>query len=690
MAERVQLAAQSEGLILNSLGSTLTSSSGASVHLYTHNTKTPVVVYAAETGEATLTLPLTAGADGSLPGWVETGQRIDVEAEVGGFKSPIKVMEAITGSSVTTKAVEEHLPVSVGSSSRLLLDVTNYGPVDTPTHFVEALNAAQADAKAKPGNIGIWFPARAEPYEYNQTLIRGAHWFLADGATIKQAAEFTYTAVAGIAQWAIVNEGFALTYSNPTAYNVIGGKLVFQNTIGGGKGGFGLANCGGAMRNVAFSAIGTGSLQVIDEYACTQKVTFWGCTGTNTTEAATSGAHWVRNHTSAPTNPVNVTQDNKCVYCEWSGSTEDEVQAFFSGGGMVRNNRQVMCKITALASSREHAKLTSCFPLSHNGELVNAAVEGNELVECELIDVAGTLKKGGSLHYVGAAEDKANICQRNGDVRCTYRVATKLAANEINVVRNALCTFEGADDGNVTREPKIYASTSEQPIETAIRGFGSVIVPKVKGNVNVACRSCTSIVGGTMEAKQKLFYDCVQSSGGNHTLTTTGGQAYLFESFTATTATHTNIIHGGEKLVEVKAAVGAARIMIEGNTQDTTAETGKIVNNASAEAKLEVRNNSIAGPVALTRAGTIVSSGNDWYGVPDRGTVLAAGRSAEMVGGEITIATTYVTATNVINITTEGGTAIGASVVERKPGESFKVKATAASTDRINWQILHE
>jgi hypothetical protein len=41
-------------------------------------------------------------------------------------------------------------------------------------------------------------------------------------------------------------------------------------------------------------------------------------------------------------------------------------------------------------------------------------------------------------------------------------------------------------------------------------------------------------------------------------------------------------------------------------------------------------------------------------------------------------------------ITTEGGAAIGASIVERKPGESFKVKATSASTDRINWAVYAE
>jgi hypothetical protein len=66
------------------------------------------------------------------------------------------------------------------------------------------------------------------------------------------------------------------------------------------------------------------------------------------------------------------------------------------------------------------------------------------------------------------------------------------------------------------------------------------------------------------------------------------------------------------------------------------------------------------------------------------------GRSAEMVAGEVTIAAPALTATGAILITTEGGTAIGASVVERTPGTGFKVKATATSTDRVNWTVWAE
>lgn len=63
------------------------------------------------------------------------------------------------------------------------------------------------------------------------------------------------------------------------------------------------------------------------------------------------------------------------------------------------------------------------------------------------------------------------------------------------------------------------------------------------------------------------------------------------------------------------------------------------------------------------------------------------GRSAEMTAGEITISAPAVSATGAIVITTEGGTAIGASVVERTAGTGFKVKATATSTDKINWAV---
>lgn len=71
-------------------------------------------------------------------------------------------------------------------------------------------------------------------------------------------------------------------------------------------------------------------------------------------------------------------------------------------------------------------------------------------------------------------------------------------------------------------------------------------------------------------------------------------------------------------------------------------------------------------------------------------TPIEHGRSAEMTAGEITIAAPGVTATGPILITTEGGTAIGASVVERTAGTGFKVKATATSTDRIDWAVYSE
>jgi hypothetical protein len=59
-----------------------------------------------------------------------------------------------------------------------------------------------------------------------------------------------------------------------------------------------------------------------------------------------------------------------------------------------------------------------------------------------------------------------------------------------------------------------------------------------------------------------------------------------------------------------------------------------------------------------------------------------------MVAGVITIAAPATTATGAIIVTSEGTTPIGVSVVERKAGISFKVKATnGTSVDKINWEL---
>jgi hypothetical protein len=90
---------------------------------------------------------------------------------------------------------------------------------------------------------------------------------------------------------------------------------------------------------------------------------------------------------------------------------------------------------------------------------------------------------------------------------------------------------------------------------------------------------------------------------------------------------------------------------------------------------------------------TFVYTNEQWYEVGrslSRLVPLEQGRSEAMVAGEITITAPAVTTSNAIQITTEGGTAIGASVVERTAGTGFKVKATATSTDRINWAVYPE
>jgi parallel beta-helix repeat protein len=95
--------------------------------VYEHGTTTPVTVYVAETGETTLSQPLTANANGQLPGYVLGEQDLDVVASyVGNTAAAAEVVPVrakdLVGEDPSTKALAVGagtipLPSSVVSSS---------------------------------------------------------------------------------------------------------------------------------------------------------------------------------------------------------------------------------------------------------------------------------------------------------------------------------------------------------------------------------------------------------------------------------------------------------------------------------------------------------------------------------------------------------------------------------------------
>lgn len=99
---RVQLASTPEGSVLVMKAGLLAPAAGATARVYAHGTTTPVPVYEAETGSTELTQPLAITATGTIPGYVEPGQRLTIAVVLGGVEEIFPV-EAVLGSETATE-----------------------------------------------------------------------------------------------------------------------------------------------------------------------------------------------------------------------------------------------------------------------------------------------------------------------------------------------------------------------------------------------------------------------------------------------------------------------------------------------------------------------------------------------------------------------------------------------------------
>lgn len=99
---RVELASTAEGFILANKGGALIPAVGATAYIYTHGTTEEVAVYGGEMGGATLAQPLITDMDGIIPGWIESGQTVDIRASQNGVTEPTRTIEAISAGTVVS------------------------------------------------------------------------------------------------------------------------------------------------------------------------------------------------------------------------------------------------------------------------------------------------------------------------------------------------------------------------------------------------------------------------------------------------------------------------------------------------------------------------------------------------------------------------------------------------------------
>ena len=85
---RVPLSSLANGTVWALTGGLLTPAAGATAFVYEHGTTNEVTVYAGQTGETTLTQPLTTSTGGQLPGYVLGEQDLDIVATFEGKTPP--------------------------------------------------------------------------------------------------------------------------------------------------------------------------------------------------------------------------------------------------------------------------------------------------------------------------------------------------------------------------------------------------------------------------------------------------------------------------------------------------------------------------------------------------------------------------------------------------------------------------
>ncbi len=519
--------------------------------------------------------------------------------------------------------LKRRLPSAVVSSSALVVNVKDHGAVGNGiADDTAAIQAADTAAyELGPGAV-VSFPEGT--YLFSQTLLISAPWVGKPRKSILKAAEaFTYEQAEGPKQFSAINRHFKESFNAATADQVFLYGLdweVLTSTASAGKGSIGFANvAGGEVKNCRFTSVGASKMgALVDLYACVKSFRVDRVYAANATQGAEGGAMWVRNITSAPTEAVNVTEDILITQSTFVTTTNDEGLAVYGVNGMTRKVRVQHCTIEGAASTQEHSHIASTFPFSKTGEKPHAAVEDVIWDSCRFIDVTGSIKEGGSVLVFGQTGDEkeaGNICQNIKAVNCTFIVrATK---TKVKVARNVADRYEGGTSGNAVIDCTVNAVGSTEAVDDAFNGFPEVINPTAYGNITNALRNCSSATGGTVEANSHLFHDCAAVTGVRGILSKTTGTAMYCESATAPEASMRGCaVTGGTSLLGVNGAVtSASHIDITDNRMATTGESGNVVT-AGTAARVRLCGNTLTGPTALSRTGTIAeSTGNDWYGV---------------------------------------------------------------------------
>lgn len=272
-----------------------------------------------------------------------------------------------------------------------------------------------------------------------------------------------------------------------------------------------------------------------------------GAWGLGTPISADGGACiWVRNLTvpAVGADPVNATERCNVHHNTMIHMTSDEVLALFGVFGIVRQCTVAHNKIICLPSfdgKVHHARALSFFPL---GLGPGAAVYDNTL-ESNYIEDANALY---AIVDFGNSADAAfkfynnksrgNIVRhvRTPDIRAAW-VEFGSPGPDPNVASVGIVCTEGTfglayitdTSGNASENDSFFCIEGGVTINTGFAGWQSLLNPTCAGSIFTGCGSIRQVLGGSVEAFGRNFYNCRAVNGAYYRLNGADQQYKVFD-----------------------------------------------------------------------------------------------------------------------------------------------------------------
>lgn len=354
-------------------------------------------------------------------------------------------------------------------------------------------------------------------------------------SVVRTGASFTYLGYGN--QFTFLNRNFSLAAGTESVFfrdfrfemsPQVGGAVIGIAGVSGGE----ICNLNMTVARNIVSGRPVPCLALIDLYACVKRVQVYNNYLENATGAWGAGnpwspdggaCVWIRNFTSNGANPLNVTEHNDVHHNTMVHMTSDEVVAFFGCFGAVRRNKLTHNNIIGLSSiggQVHHIRWLTIFPLAlgphaavYDNEISNNYIEDPNAV----YEVIGIGNAGTDANYPCYNNKlRCNIVRHNRDssIQTTWPLYGPTLPDP-NAASIGIRCQEGVfglayfndTSGNATENDCVF-SGGPATLNTAFAGWQNLVNPTAAGNVFTGIANSRTVLGGSIEAFGRCFYNC--------------------------------------------------------------------------------------------------------------------------------------------------------------------------------------